>query len=195
MSRFGAIITRAASGAGMALGGVAMHRLRSIITIAGVMIAVASIVSLVGIGEGARLAIVRQFESLGTNLVKIESHHWRAELRAEDAHLLEERVPTISIAMPVVRADTQIKWRRRAQDQSIIGVSEDFPILRQHRTVAGRFFSHLHVELHRLIYCNQRELSTTIPARSRFWLQPVQKVSGAGEEGNARSREGMGLEL
>ncbi|NPV70544.1 MAG: FtsX-like permease family protein [Firmicutes bacterium] len=140
------VLTRAVFGVEMALGGVAMNRLRSAITVIGVTIGVASIVSLVGIGEGARLAIVRQFESLGTNLIKIESHHWRAELRPEDARALESRVPTISLAMPVVKAEGQVKWRRRAQEVKIIGVSEDFPALRQHRLLAGRFFSHLHVK-------------------------------------------------
>ncbi|MGE5483976.1 MAG: ABC transporter permease [Ignavibacteriales bacterium] len=136
---------RGAFGLEMALSGVLTNRLRSAITVIGVTIGVASVVSLVGIGEGARLAIVRQFESLGTNLIKIETHHWRVQLRPEDAGALEARVPTITAAMPVVKAEALVKWRKRAETLGILGVSEDFPSLREHEVLAGRFFSHLHV--------------------------------------------------
>jgi putative ABC transport system permease protein len=136
---------RAVFGFEAALGGVGMNRLRSAITVLGVTIGVASVVSLVGIGEGARLAVVRQFESLGTNLIKIETHHWRASLTMEDAEMIESRVPTITAAMPVVRAEAPVKWRRRAETLKILGVTEEFPRIREQDTVAGRFFSLLHV--------------------------------------------------
>ncbi|MEW6546844.1 MAG: ABC transporter permease [Bacillota bacterium] len=130
---------------GTAVDGLASHRLRSAIAMVGVTIGVASVVSLVAIGEGARLVIVRQFQSLGTNLIKIESHHWRAELRPQDAIELEERVPTISVAMPVVKADADVKWRRVRAQVKLLGVTEDFPYLREHAMAAGHFFTHLHV--------------------------------------------------
>jgi len=137
---------RFAFGLGTAIDGLASHRLRSAITMVGVTIGVASVVSLVAIGEGARLVIVRQFQSLGTNLIKIESHHWRAQLRPEDAAELEERVPTISVAMPVVKADADVKWRRVRAQVKLLGVTEDFPYLREHPMAAGHFFTHLHVQ-------------------------------------------------
>ncbi|MDI6825510.1 MAG: ABC transporter permease [Bacillota bacterium] len=133
-------------GVSTAVDGLASHRLRSAITMVGVTIGVASVVSLVAIGEGARLVIVRQFQSLGTNLIKIESHHYRAVLRPEDAVELEARVPTISVAMPVVKADADIKWRRVRTQVKLLGVTEDFPYLREHPMAAGHFFTHLHVE-------------------------------------------------
>ncbi|MDI6894238.1 MAG: ABC transporter permease [Bacillota bacterium] len=136
---------RLAFGVGTAVDGLASHRLRSAITMVGVTIGVASVVSLVAIGEGARLVIVRQFQSLGTNLIKIESHHYRALLRPEDAVELEARVPTISVAMPVVKADADVKWRRVRSQVKLLGVTEDFPYLREHPMAAGHFFTHLHV--------------------------------------------------
>ncbi|HHY94675.1 MAG TPA: FtsX-like permease family protein [Firmicutes bacterium] len=129
-----------------AVGGVASNRLRSAITMVGVTIGVASVVSLVAIGEGARLVIVRQFQSLGTNLIKVESHSLRAELRPEDAVDLEERVPTISIAMPVVKAEADIKWRRVRQTVKMLGVTADFPRLREQEMAAGHFFTPVQVQ-------------------------------------------------
>lgn len=137
---------RARFGVAMALGGVGSHRLRSVLTILGVTIGVASVTSLVAIGEGARLAITRQFESLGTNVIKVESHDpWRARLTVRDAYELEARVPTIAAAMPVVRVDAKVKWRRTVQDRPVLGVTEAFPFIRDHPLAAGRFFAYLHV--------------------------------------------------
>lgn len=131
----------------MALNGIAQNRLRSILTIIGVMIGVASVVSLVSIGEGARQVIVNQFESLGTNVIEIKSNHPRARLKVEDAYELEERIPSITAAMPVVEAKAQVKWRRTVKKNiGILGVSEDFPVIRDHEMLAGRFFSMLHVK-------------------------------------------------
>ncbi|MDQ7794003.1 MAG: ABC transporter permease [bacterium] len=139
------LAVRAAFGLHQAMVGVWTNRLRSVITVLGVTIGVASVVSLVAIGEGARVAIVRQFESLGTNVIKIESHHWLVGLTPEDARDLELRVPTVSVAMPVVRADARVKWRRTTQEIGILGVTEAFPVVRDHPMAGGRFFSHLHV--------------------------------------------------
>ena len=138
--------TRLVFGFEQALGGLASNRLRSFITILGVMIGVAAVVSLVAVGEGARMAIVRQFESLGTNLIKVESHHSRARLDRADAEELEQRVPSLLAASPVVRATAEVRWRRGGEDYSILGVNEKFAYIGDHTLAQGRFFSHLHVE-------------------------------------------------
>lgn len=131
----------------MALGGIAQNRLRSLLTIIGVTIGVASVVSLVSIGEGARQVIVSQFESLGTNVIEVKSHHPRARLKVEDAYDLEKRVPSISAAMPVVETQAQVKWRRNVRKNvGILGVSEEFPFIRDHKLLAGHFFGLLHVK-------------------------------------------------
>ncbi len=138
--------TRLVFGFEQALGGLVTNRLRSFITILGVMIGVAAVVSLVAVGEGARMAIVRQFESLGTNLIKVESHHPRARLDLTDAQELEERVSSLLAASPVVRATAQVRWRRGGEEYSILGVNEKFAFIGDHTLATGRFFSHLHVQ-------------------------------------------------
>lgn len=146
MRQISSIFVRPAFGLEMALGSIAGNRLRSVLTIVGVAIGVAAVVALVAIGEGARLSIVRQFESLGTNLIKIESHHWRARLLTRDALDLELRVPSITRAMPVVKAEAKVRWRNKTDQRKILGTTEDFPYIRDHEVVAGRFFCYLHVK-------------------------------------------------
>lgn len=141
------LLIRLAFGWQMALDGVMANRLRSVITVVGVMIGVGSIVSLMAIGEGARLAVVQQFEALGTNVIRIESHHRRALFTHEDAYELVDRVDGVEAAMPVLKARALVKWRRTVQrDTPILGVTEAFPYIRDHELAAGRFFGHLHVD-------------------------------------------------
>ncbi len=154
--------TRLTFGVHQALSGLTTNRLRSLITILGVMIGVASVVSLVAVGEGARIAIVRQFESLGTNIIKIESHHWRVQLRLEDPADLMARVPGVAAAMPVVRATAQVRWRRGGAEYPIVGVNEYFPVIGDHTLAAGRFFSHLHVSERLRVAVVGRNVVTTL---------------------------------
>jgi putative ABC transport system permease protein len=153
---------QAAFGLYQAMLGVWANRLRSAITILGVTVGVASVVSLVAIGDGARAAIIRQFEAMGTNVIKIEGHHPAIRLTADDASALVERVPTLQAAVPVVRADAKVQWRRNTRDVGILGVSEHFPLVRDHPMLAGRFFSHLHVRERLRVAVVGAELATTL---------------------------------
>ncbi|TYP52507.1 putative ABC transport system permease protein [Thermosediminibacter litoriperuensis] len=133
-------------GAQMAWHGVAVNPLRSGLTMLGVAIGVASVISLMGIGEGARLAVVRQFESLGSNVIVIKAHDAKAEFQPEEARELVERVSGLRYASPVTRTNAVMKWRRARGQVDILGVSSDFPQLRDHKLVSGRFFTPWHVE-------------------------------------------------
>lgn len=140
-------LVRLAFAVQLAVDGVVANRLRSLLALLGVTVGAASVVAMVGVGEGARLAIVRQFESLGAHVIRVEVHSPAVFLTVEDARELVERVPTLERAMPVLRARGQVKFRRTVlQDVAILGVDEDFPAIRQHGLAAGRFFSSLHVE-------------------------------------------------
>ncbi|MEW6524726.1 MAG: ABC transporter permease [Bacillota bacterium] len=167
--------SRVAFGVQQALNGLSSNRLRSLITVLGVTIGVASVVSLVAVGEGARMAIVRQFESLGTNIIKVESHHQRARLTLDDAVDLQERVPDLVATMPVVRATAQVRWRRGGSEYSLLGVNEHFPVITDQTMAAGRFFSHLHVKERLRVAVVGRNVVTTLfqgrnPVGQRIYL-------------------------
>ena len=56
----------------LALGGVGSNRLRSALTILGILIGVASVVTLVAVGNGSSAAVRKQFENLGTNAIQVQ---------------------------------------------------------------------------------------------------------------------------
>lgn len=130
----------------MAMHGILSNPLRSALTILGVTIGVTSVVSLMGIGEGARQAVVEQFESLGANVIQIQSHHVSMEFEPEYVDELVERVDGLDVATPIVNTKTTMKWRRTMGNISILGTNNEFPAVRDHELIAGHFFTSLHIK-------------------------------------------------
>jgi len=143
MSSFGIRFLFSAEMAGR---GILAKPLRSLLTILGVAIGVASVISLMGIGEGARRAVVRQFTSLGSNVVVVKAQDPSVEFQPEEARELVQRVAGLKLATPVVQTKAPIRWRRTRGTAEILGVNEDFPKVRDHSLVAGHFFTKWHVE-------------------------------------------------
>jgi len=143
---FYSIFTRFWFAARMAMQGVLANPLRSALTILGVAIGVASVVSLMGIGEGARKAVVEQFKSLGSNVIAIQSHHESANFDPDYAYDLIDRVQGMDSATPVAFAKAVMKWRRIRGNVEIIGVNSNYPVIRDHQVLVGRFFNELHVK-------------------------------------------------
>ncbi len=145
-NRIHAFFVRCWFTAKMALSGVLSNTLRSVLTILGVAVGVASVVGLMGIGEGARQNVIEQFESLGKNVISIKANQSDFEFRPEKAEELVERVEGLDIATPVVQTYTTMRWRRDRNEVDILGVNENLPTIRDHNLIAGQFFTKLHVE-------------------------------------------------
>lgn len=143
---FYSIFTRFWFAARMAMQGVLANPLRSALTILGVAIGVASVVSLMGIGEGARKAVVEQFKSLGSNVIAIQAQNETAEFEPEYAYELIDRVQGLVSTTPVAYAKAVMKWRRIRGNVEIIGVNSSYPEIRDHKVLVGRFFNELHVK-------------------------------------------------
>lgn len=130
----------------MAWHGVLAKPLRSALTILGVTIGVASIVSLMGVGEGARQAVMQQFESLGSNVVVVRAEDPTIKFQPDITEELLDRVDRLTMATPVVETKSAMRWRRTRGNIQILGVNEQFPLIRDHDLVSGHFFTKWHVE-------------------------------------------------
>lgn len=131
----------------MALDGITSNLLRTFLTVLGISIGVAAVISLMGIGEGARRSIVSQFESLGENVIVIKSNAENVVFVPEEAEKMPERVTGVAYSTPVVYTeDTEIRFRRDESKMNIIGVNQNYPEIKDHPIVSGNFFTSLHVK-------------------------------------------------
>ena len=133
----------------MSLRGLTANKMRSALTMLGVIIGVASVIALVSVGEGARQEVVANFESIGTNILKLYVQRWDARLTVEDLSGLKERVPGIDMVMPSVGWWPKVTYEGKERWGETMGVTEIFPEIRSHELYSGRFFTAVEDEIAR----------------------------------------------
>ncbi|MFC5475005.1 MacB family efflux pump subunit [Paraherbaspirillum soli] len=115
----------------MALLSMKSHRLRSFLTMLGIIIGIASVVSVVALGEGSRRQILKEISYLGTNTITIypgkdygdEKAAALRTLVAADADVLAQQVYADS-ATPGVAASATVRYRNRSASATLEGVGE-----------------------------------------------------------------------
>jgi putative ABC transport system permease protein len=122
----------------VALRALSANRLRSILTMLGIIIGVGAVIALVSAGQGAERMVSSQIDAMGTNLIMI-SPRGATRLEVEDSEFVVERVPTLSRAMPAIQAQVEISWRSNSATITIQGVTQDFPDIRSFYPQEGRF--------------------------------------------------------
>src|SRR6266516_1405639 len=123
----------------VALGSLMANKLRSILTMLGMVIGVGAVITLMSIGQGAQAAVQQQFNSLGTNLVFIDpgttnSGGVRTQagsvqtLTYDDAKALGEsdNVPSAALIAPELSTFGQIIYQSQNTIGRVKGVTPDF---------------------------------------------------------------------
>jgi putative ABC transport system permease protein len=144
---------------GLALEMLAVNRVRSALTMLGVVIGVAAIILLVSLGEGATAYITRELTGLGTNLLIITPGKTQTsggfhppmastvrKLTYEDAMALRRRATLLTDAVPIVLGTGKIRYRGVSRDTSVIGVTPEFQRVRNLYVEIGQFVSEEDVE-------------------------------------------------
>ena len=95
------------------------HKLRTLLTMLGVIFGVAAVISMMSIGEGARRAAIEQIKLLGTNNIRVKQAE-RSEAQQEneaspseglsihDARALVEKLPTVTAVSPLRFVDETV---------------------------------------------------------------------------------------
>jgi putative ABC transport system permease protein len=122
----------------LALGSVFGHRLRSLLSMVGIAIGIASVILLTSIGEGTRRYMVGQFTQFGTNLIAVHPGKTQTsglpgvfggttrKLTLDDA-LAVARVPGIEEVVPVAFGSARIEAEGRSRSLFIYGVTPNAP--------------------------------------------------------------------
>ncbi len=135
-----------------ALDALRANVLRSLLTMLGIIIGVASVVAMVAVGTGARERVMEQIRSLGSNLIIIVSGSVtsggvrmgsgsRQTLSQDDAVALEREVGAVQLAIPVVRGTAQIVAGGLNWSTTVHGTSDTFLEARDWLLSEGRNFT------------------------------------------------------
>ncbi len=146
------------------------NRLRSALTMLGIVIGVASVILLVSLGEGTKRYLENQFSGLGSNILivtpgKIETRGGppvigaaRHKLTYGDFRMLEKRGYLFSGVSPVVFGTAEVRFRSRSRDVSVLGVTPSFSEVRNLKVEIGSFLSETDVEGRRRVCALGRTL-------------------------------------
>lgn len=136
----------------MATKTLASNRLRSALTMLGIIIGNASVIAMVGIGQGAQKFVSGQFESLGTNVLFVVPGNRDAQrttvdlpktLVLEDAEAIATQVPTVDKVAPQLHSRELVTYRNKNTYSLIVGTTPDYTSVRNFDADRGRFFNQL----------------------------------------------------
>ncbi len=135
----------------MAIESIRSSKIRSLLTMLGVIIGVAAVIILVNIVTAATLSMRTELESMGTNLIQVSISRggWgqtRSVSLKEIEELAEENSDIISAVSPVVTSMGTIKYGTNNVNTSITGVSETYADIRSLEMEEGRFVSESDIE-------------------------------------------------
>ncbi|MBA0446438.1 MacB family efflux pump subunit [Stenotrophomonas maltophilia] len=159
----------------MAVRSMLAHRLRTLLTMLGIIIGVAAVVTVVALGKGAQVQVESQINELGASTLEIypgadfgdpRSAEIETLVVADADHLaalsyVDSVSPNLSGSVAALRGD------RRANTQ-VLGVGADLPRVRGLRLKAGRFFTDAEVDAHRAVGVIDQKA-----ARALFAADPV----------------------
>ncbi len=135
---------------GMALSTLKANRLRSLLTMLGIVIGNASVITLVGVGQGAQNLAAGQLSTLGANVLFIvpgrndtrrQGIDTPKTLVLEDAEAIAEQVPSVRRVAPQITLSDVVQVGSLAATATISGVTPNFLPVRNFEVAQGRFLS------------------------------------------------------
>jgi putative ABC transport system permease protein len=138
----------------IALRALSRNKMRSILTMLGIIIGVGAVIAMVGIGQGASSSIQSQIAQLGNNMLFVWSGSSNVggmrggfgstnSLTPDDALAIEQECPSVRATSPGIRSGGQLVFGNQNWSASggIIGANEKFPDIRAWPVAGGEFFT------------------------------------------------------
>jgi len=136
----------------IALRALKVNRMRSALTMLGIIIGVAAVIAMVGVGTGATERIQEQIQSIGSNLIivlpgSVSTNGVRlgsgavASLTQDDAKAIADQCPSVALTAPTVRGAVQVVYGNSNWATNVQGVTPDYMTIRDYTMLYGQFFT------------------------------------------------------
>jgi len=134
----------------VALGALRANKLRSLLTMLGIVIGVAAVIAVVALGAGAQSAVKDRITSLGTTLLTVMPGQQRGmgvafdqsvKLTMDDAKAIEEKTTTLNAVQPEINSRVQVQYLNQNASTSAVGTSANYLEVRKYELEAGRMFT------------------------------------------------------
>ena len=133
------------------------NKIRSILTMLGIIIGVAAVITMVSLGQGAQRQVQEEIAAMGTNTLWIRAGSRRSwgirsgsgtmnTLNAADFEAIAQEVPTVQAVSPSASTMAQVVFGNQNWNTRIEGYNEQYPLLRNWPLTQGSFFEDSHVK-------------------------------------------------
>ena len=128
------------------------NKLRAILTMLGIIIGVAAVIAMLGLGEGSKRNMREEMSEMGTNMIMVMPNFQRRGgvslgssgsnvLKMSDVLALRNEAGSLSAVSPEVRANGQVIFGNQNTQTTIYGVSEEYLGIRKLNISSGRIFT------------------------------------------------------
>ena len=135
----------------VALGALRANKLRSLLTMLGIVIGVGAVIAVVALGTGAQQAVKDRIAALGTTLLTVSPGQQRGQgvaiagavqrLTIADAKAVDERATTLIAVQPEMRSSQQVVYGNKNANTTIVGTTPNYLEVRKYTLRAGTMFS------------------------------------------------------
>ncbi len=134
----------------MSLNTLKSNKLRSSLTMLGIIIGNASVITLLGVGKGAQRLATSQLSNLGANVLFVVPGNnntrrrgvaFPKNLTLKDAFAIKAQVPSIKEVAPQISSSEVIQYKSKSFSSTVLGVTPEFLSVRSFDIANGRFIS------------------------------------------------------
>jgi putative ABC transport system permease protein len=136
----------------IAMNALLRNKLRAFLTMLGIIIGVASVIAMLGIGQGSKLSIQKQIAGMGLNLVTVVPGSQQRggvqfgastmqSLKESDVAAILAECPAVQLATPEVRGNGQVVFGPLNWPTSLFGENESYLQIREREVESGRMFT------------------------------------------------------
>jgi putative ABC transport system permease protein len=129
---------------------IARNKMRSALTALGIIIGVACVIAMVGVGKGSQAAIQSQINALGTNFLMVfpgvatqsgaRIFTGESTLTEEDVAAVRAEAPSVAYVSPMSRSGAQVVYGNSNWGTQVQGVGVEWPFIRSWNVAQGNFF-------------------------------------------------------
>lgn len=129
-----------------ALESLTSNKVRTGLTMLGIIIGVGAVIAMLAIGTGTEQAIVGEIEGIGTNLLFVATNYDDvtnpAPITIQDAEAIADPIyaPSVAAAAPVIQGSAEVTYGGEVTSASLIGVTEDYYKVQTVELTEGQFF-------------------------------------------------------
>lgn len=129
----------------MAIDSILSNKLRSFLTMLGIIIGISSVITIVSLGQGGQKSITGEFEKIGSSNVSIKINAEKANasdyFTSEDIRQIKEKISSIKYATPQIQKRGNVSTENKSKTAVITGGSEDMLYCQNYEITYGRFFN------------------------------------------------------